>query len=80
MYAFSQSRNASSYLRLLRGAQCEEHGEVVREIPPEGLPEGEEEVRARPDEPGVLATAGDPVERGRRGLEVALLFHRQGVD
>ncbi len=72
---------ASSFphLGVLRGAQREEDGKVPGKVPPEGLSEGQEEVGARPNGPGVPGAPGHPAERRRRRLEVAILPDGQGV-
>ena len=66
-------------LRLLCGPEGEEDGKVRRELPGEGLSEGQQEVGAGADEPGVLAAAAHPLEGRRRRLEVPRLRHRQRV-
>ena len=69
-----------TYLGLLCGPESEEDGEVLGEVPAEGLSEGQEEVAAGPDQPGVAAAPADAVEGGRRRLEVTVLAHGEGVD
>ena len=71
--------NSLTHLRFLHGPDCEEDGKVRRELPGEGLSEGQQEVGAGADEPGVLAAAAHPLEGRRRRLEVPRLRHRQRV-
>ena len=69
----------TTHLRFLGGPEGEEDGKVRRELPGEGLSEGQQEVGAGADEPGVLAAAPHPLEGRRRRLEVPRLGHGQRV-
>ena len=68
-----------THLRLLRRPEREQNGEVLWELPGEGLAVRQQEVRTGPDEPRVLPAAPHALKgRGRR-LEVPLLRHGQRV-
>ena len=68
-----------THLRFLRRPEREQNGEVLWEVPGEGLAVRQQEVGAGPDEPRVLPAAPHALKgRGRR-LEVPLLRHGQRV-